>query len=518
MNVVYFGIDALADCLQLLLDRGCRVVRIYTIPGEGYDRTDRVRQIAEARGIPVRLRPASSEELAELAAEGVNLSVTAGYPRKIPITSAFMQVNLHPSPLPEGRGPWPMPTAILKGVDSGVTLHKLSEEFDEGDILLQQVIPTAADETLITLSRRIEYAAVGLLDQFLKDPEKIWAEARPQGPGSWWPEPDDLARTLLPSDSPETLDRKKRAFAGYGCLIRREGISFETDGRSEKLYFRPLRLEDREEMERIRLLHRPLLSDFTFALLWSWRKVMKLSVCLGEDFFAVRGPGYFFAPVGDSARIAAFLEAARREGEVVLRFCDQSFRELAAANFPGAVCYSEENDCDYLIGREHLLDLPGGALATRRKDLHHYMHLYPPPVPEPITSENLPEVRALSEHCRKEGSADGEAEAEALARFSELGLAGVLVRRGGQPVGFAVCSEKDERTLQGHFSKCTERVRGGALYVIRACAQIFGYDFLNLEDDMGDSGLRWFKRSLKPEILPSFTVVLSGEEGKEQEA
>lgn len=41
-----------------------------------------------------------------------------------------MQVNLHPALLPEGRGPWPMPTAILRGKSSGVTLHKLAEESD----------------------------------------------------------------------------------------------------------------------------------------------------------------------------------------------------------------------------------------------------------------------------------------------------------------------------------------------------------------------------------------------------
>lgn len=68
---------------------------------------------------------------------GVELILVAGYPWKIPVSQSIKQVNIHPAFLPVGRGSWPMPAAILKGVDLGVTIHKLSDRFDEGDIWLQ---------------------------------------------------------------------------------------------------------------------------------------------------------------------------------------------------------------------------------------------------------------------------------------------------------------------------------------------------------------------------------------------
>ena len=84
-----------------------------------------------------------------------------------------------------------------------------------------------------------------------------------------------------------------------------------------------------------------------------------------------------------------------------------------------------------------------------------------------------------------------------------------MVRRG-EAVGFAVCSEKDENTIQGHFSKCTERVRGASLFVIRSCSDALAdrYKYTNLEDDMGEIGLRTFKRSLKAQTVASYTIRL----------
>ena len=136
MKTAYFGMDALADCLEVLLQGGHEVIKIFTTEGDAYDRTERICSLARERGIPLQKTRVSEQDTDALREAGAELTVTAGYPWKIPVTDAFMQVNLHPALLPEGRGPWPMPTAILRGRPSGVTLHKLSGKLDEGDIIL----------------------------------------------------------------------------------------------------------------------------------------------------------------------------------------------------------------------------------------------------------------------------------------------------------------------------------------------------------------------------------------------
>lgn len=511
MKVAYFGIDALADCLRLLLKENYTVVRIFTTEGDDYDRTDQIRALARENDIPVQTARASEEDVRALVKEGVALSVTAGYPWRIPTTDSFMQLNIHPSFLPEGRGPWPMPVAILQGRCSGVTLHKISERLDEGDIVLRQKIFPDADETLITLQEKLRREAVRLLAVFLENPGKYWAEAQPQRGGEYWPESTDEARTIFPSDDAGTKARKLRAFAGYGCLCLFDGIPWETDGDGVPVrpYFRPIRLSDRAAMEEIRRKYKPALSDYTFALLWCWRKPMGLSVCLGEDFFCVRGDGYYFFPVGPDGRVLSFLRSLRKSGGATLRFCDERMKALAEEAFVDAACRYEEDDCDYVIENEKLTALAGGALSRLRNDLHHYSSLQPPPVAEPITERNIDEVAQISRLCRLAGSEDGEAESEAIRCFFALGLEGILVRRDG-PVSFAIRSAKDDVTVQGHFSKCAEHIRGGALYAIVQCSAAAGERFLytDLEDDLGDPGLRRFKRSLKPEIIPSYTIVL----------
>ena len=65
-------------------------------------------------------------------------------------------LGIHPTLLPEGRGRAPIPWAILKGLrQTGVTLFKLDTGVDTGDILAQEVVEIAPDETATTLYSRV---------------------------------------------------------------------------------------------------------------------------------------------------------------------------------------------------------------------------------------------------------------------------------------------------------------------------------------------------------------------------
>ena len=114
MKTAYFGMDALADCLEVLLQGGHEVIKIFTTEGDAYDHTEKICAFAREHGIPLQQTCVTKQEIDALQQAGAELTVTAGYPWKIPVTDAFMQVNLHPAYLPEGRGPWPMPVAILR--------------------------------------------------------------------------------------------------------------------------------------------------------------------------------------------------------------------------------------------------------------------------------------------------------------------------------------------------------------------------------------------------------------------
>jgi methionyl-tRNA formyltransferase len=73
-------------------------------------------------------------------------------------------VNMHWSLLPGNRGPHPSQWALIKGEDkTGVTLHYLSNGFDDGDIIAQNEEEIRENDTWVTLNARLENLAFDLL-------------------------------------------------------------------------------------------------------------------------------------------------------------------------------------------------------------------------------------------------------------------------------------------------------------------------------------------------------------------
>lgn len=65
-------------------------------------------------------------------------------------------INLHPSKLPDLRGPSPLNSIILRGeTESAITVQTLAREMDSGDILLQKTLLIDERETAETLTERV---------------------------------------------------------------------------------------------------------------------------------------------------------------------------------------------------------------------------------------------------------------------------------------------------------------------------------------------------------------------------
>jgi methionyl-tRNA formyltransferase len=77
-------------------------------------------------------------------------------------------LNLHGSLLPKYRGRAPVNWALVKGeTETGVTLHFMTEKPDAGDIVGQEAVPIAFEDTALTLFGKMEGAASRLLDGLL---------------------------------------------------------------------------------------------------------------------------------------------------------------------------------------------------------------------------------------------------------------------------------------------------------------------------------------------------------------
>jgi methionyl-tRNA formyltransferase len=221
MKIAYCGYDFFHTCLRTLLDAGHEVHRIYSFPCDGrFNFNTYIREIARNRGIPFSVKPITAVDIQTLKQQGVELLLTAGYQYKIPDLSGtpIKGINIHPTLLPAGRGVWPLPWIILKQLaSSGVTVHKLSNEIDAGDILLQDSFTIDATENLETLSCKVQLMAVDLLKQVMENIAHCWQQASvQQGEVSHWPMPGMQDRYLDWQQSISDIDRIARAFSKFG--------------------------------------------------------------------------------------------------------------------------------------------------------------------------------------------------------------------------------------------------------------------------------------------------------------
>ncbi|OQY33371.1 MAG: methionyl-tRNA formyltransferase [Spirochaetaceae bacterium 4572_59] len=90
-------------------------------------------------------------------------------------------INLHPSRLPDLRGPSPLNSIILRGdKESAVTVQKLALQMDSGDILLQETLPITDRETTATLTEKVAELGAGYLQEVLGKMEEGTISARQQ--------------------------------------------------------------------------------------------------------------------------------------------------------------------------------------------------------------------------------------------------------------------------------------------------------------------------------------------------
>jgi len=96
------------------------------------------------------------------------LVVLAGFMRILTprFTRQIDAINLHPSLLPLFRGAKAIERSFASGMKvGGVTVHRVSEELDGGEILAQRCVPIAPDDSFETFHQKIRKVEYDLLPQ-----------------------------------------------------------------------------------------------------------------------------------------------------------------------------------------------------------------------------------------------------------------------------------------------------------------------------------------------------------------
>lgn len=127
-------------------------------------------------------------------------------------------INVHPSLLPNYRGPNPYSPVILNDEkETGVTLHFMDENFDTGDIITQKRLVISELDTMGTLFNRLNILALDMLLETLKKYEiaELTREKQPSGhfkSGKVISDSDILIRYDEPASKIESLIRALNPF------------------------------------------------------------------------------------------------------------------------------------------------------------------------------------------------------------------------------------------------------------------------------------------------------------------
>lgn len=224
MKIAYLGIDMIYPALPTLLEMGHEILKIFTCPCDNVTEFNtQVIAKAQQQRILYTTEPITMADLQALANLGCELLLCAGYYYRVPITNAFPMVNIHPAPLPQCRGAWPMPL-ILKGAHpvGGIALHQMEQTFDTGGILAQKTFPIDPEDTLVDYMETLFALVPGLLQEVLADWPGSLERAVPQSDddAQYLPCPREADWTVTAQMSVQQADQILRAFYGYECLYQ----------------------------------------------------------------------------------------------------------------------------------------------------------------------------------------------------------------------------------------------------------------------------------------------------------
>ena len=228
IRVAYAGDDSFATCLLALTERAeINVVLCLTTEDDRYNTT--VEELARTAGAKLFYGQPERGGWAQLVDAEVDVLITAAYGHRVPVERLDIDImlNVHPSYLPEGRGPNPLvhlaDTSDSGGArdGAGVTVHLLDETFDTGKILLQRRFDGAAQPTLQDLTLWAMATAPTMLHELFDDLDGHRQRATAQGDGSYWPGPaPDDATIDLSTATNETICHTIDRFSRQGATLR----------------------------------------------------------------------------------------------------------------------------------------------------------------------------------------------------------------------------------------------------------------------------------------------------------
>lgn len=296
------------------------------------------------------------------------------------------------------------------------------------------------------------------------------------------------------------------------------------------LVFKPITLNSLSEIAPYQPQQSYRTCDFSIGGIYMWVDYFGYEYAICHDTLFIRGGEEdhlqntaFAVPVGalDLKESIPLLGAyCRQHGQPLI---------LSAVPEPAAQTIAELYGCpvtelpdwgDYLYRASDLATLVGHRFNKKRNRVNKFKSTYPDFQYEPVTAQNLPELKAFFDRYMQAYHKDSELfayeeskVAQVLHEYDRLPFEGGLLRVGGEIAAFSV-GEVVNDTLIVHIEKARKDIVGAYeainyFYSAQMAETHPEVQYINREDDAGDPGLREAKLSYNPEtILKKYNIPL----------
>lgn len=274
--------------------------------------------------------------------------------------------------------------------------------------------------------------------------------------------------------------------------------------------FKPIRLADKEQVNRIRLEQGHFTSSHLFSSLYLWKDVMKLEICLTEQAFMIRQDKDYFFPCGNTEAKTDFIRQTVLPEHARLWYLREEDARFLEEHFAGQFMTEEDGaHSEYVYLLEEQVNLQGGSFAHTRKKIRHanaqYYLTY-----ASICPSNLQEVVSITNQWKKlheskctEAKTDLIPALSAIENYEALGLEGLLMYEDGRAVAYVLGAAVNDEMFDIHIAKNCHPDIGVDL----CCKHEFYrwlqcyYTYVNREEDLGIEGLRTAKQSSHPTFM-----------------
>lgn len=269
-----------------------------------------------------------------------------------------------------------------------------------------------------------------------------------------------------------------------------------------------IELEDKPLFDLVFAKYSPVISELTFSTIFTWKdsdcdysgKKSPYTYCYIQDHlfigFVQDNECYLYPPIGpNTINIMTQLTNVKWisvHSELAKNVITDQYKRLVRDSF------------DYIYLRQHMIEMNASKMGCFRRHVEQCKRLYDINVRILDTSLidqciNLNKQWFIDKNFNYD-DADYKALMLTLSNYERLGLFGLVFIIDGIVEGFRIGENLNSETHVSHFAKNNTKYKGLGEYMLHSLAKELGPEiiYINLEQDMGNMGMRTHKQKMCP--------------------